>query len=108
MTSDKENVTKETIKSFNAEKAWDDTFNLYPKKTSAVIAKQVWMNKILEVIPQNRKSVATLIYKATATYLKNYEEKNINDTEYRYIPKYGDWLNNDCDYWISVIEKQKE
>lgn len=100
-------ATRETVSSFNAEKAWDDTFSLYPKKTSAVIAKQVWMDKILEVIPQNQKDVAYLIYSATIMYLKDYREKNASDTDFRYIPKFCDWLKNDCAYWISLVEKQR-
>ena len=92
---------------FNAEKAWNDTFSIYPKKSAAVIAKQVWMNKMLDVVEPNRLDVAKLIFFATKEYLADYEEKNPNDESRRYIPKYGDWLTGDCDYWISVVEKKQ-
>lgn len=92
---------------FNSEKAWDDTFAIYPKKSEAVIAKQRWMDKLTEVIPKNRKAVAILVYKATKKYLKNHKENNPDDVDFRYIPKYGDWLVKDCDYWIGLVEKEE-
>lgn len=48
-----------------------------------------------------------LIYEATVAYVTDYIEKNPDDTNYRYIPKYGDWLKEDCDYWIRQVEKRK-
>lgn len=92
---------------FDAEKAWNDTFTLYPKKTSFSVAKSIWMDKILDVIEDNRKAVAGLIWHATKMYLQDYTEKNPNDTEYRYIPKYSDWLKEDCDYWIQQVEAER-
>ena len=103
---EKEN-TKESAIFFNAEKAWIDTFALYPKKSSAVMAKQVWMDKLLGVIEPNRKDVAMLIYHATKMYLDDYDKNNPDDERHRYIPKYSDWLVNDCDYWISEVEKKQ-
>lgn len=101
----KENVCEKP--NFNAEKAWDDTFAIYPKKSEAVTAKQRWMDKLIAVIPQNRKEVAVLIYKATKSYLKDYKTKNPDDLDFRYIPKYGNWLSDDCDYWIKLVEKEE-
>ena len=105
------NIEKENIKersfAFDAEKAWNDTFSLYPKKSSAVMAKQIWMDKLLDVIESNRKDVAKLIYHATKMYLDDYDRSNPDDETHRYIPKYCDWLVNDCDYWISVVEKNQ-
>lgn len=92
---------------FNAEKAWDDTFSLYPKKTGAVNAKVAWMNKLIPVIEPNRKDVALLIAGATRMYLKDYEKKNPDDTNYRFVPKYEKWLTEECDYWICEYEKSK-
>ena len=103
---EKENI-KESHPLFNAEKAWNDTFSLYPKKTSAVMAKNVWMDKLIDVIEPNRRDVAILIYKATKMYLADYENNNPDDERHRYIPKYSDWLVNDCDYWISKVEEKQ-
>lgn len=104
---EKEN-TKESLPSGNYfENAWNGTFEKYPKKSAAVMAKQVWMDKLLEVIEPNRKEVAQLIYYATIAYLKDYVEREPEDTNFRYIPKYSEWLKNDCDYWISVVEKRQ-
>ena len=103
---EKEN-TKERAIFFDAEKAWNDTFSLYPKKSSAVMAKNVWMDKLLGVIESNRKDVAKLIYNATKMYLDDYDRNNPEDENHRYIPKYCDWLVKDCDYWISEVEKKQ-
>lgn len=103
--TEKENCYK---KPFDVEMAWKGTFEKYPKKSSAVMAKQVWMDKLLYVIEPNRRDVAILIYNATLAYLTDYMERNPEDTMFRYIPKYSDWLVNDCDYWISVVEERKK
>lgn len=95
-------------KPFDVETAWKGTFEKYPKKSAAVMAKQVWMDKLFYVIEPNRRDVAILIYNATLTYLNDYTERNPEDTMFRYIPKYSDWLINDCDYWISVVEERKK
>lgn len=91
--------------SFNAEKAWDDTFSLYPKKSASAVAKMVWMDRLIPVIESNRKDVALLIANATQMYIEDYKEKNPDDKTFRFVPKYGDWLQNDCDHWMKEYEK---
>lgn len=103
---EKENK-KESLPSFNAEKAWDDTFALYPKKSAAVTAKTTWMDKLLDVLEPNRKEIAESIYLATQMYLEDYKRRNPDDETFRYLPKYSDWLVEDCDYWISEVEKKQ-
>ena len=102
-----EKSREEPVTAFNAEQAWIDTFSLYPKKSYAVMAKNVWMDKLLGVIESNRKDVAMLIYHATKMYLDDYDKNNPDDENHKYIPKYSDWLVNDCDYWISEVEKKQ-
>ena len=104
---DREEDSAPVCDTFNTEQAWNDTFALYPKKSAAVMAKQVWMDKLLGVIESNRKDVAMLIYHATKMYLDDYDKNNSDDENHRYIPKYSDWLVNDCDYWISEVEKSQ-
>lgn len=104
---EREENSAPTCDTFNAEQAWIDTFALYPKKSSAVMAKQVWMDKLLDVIESNREDMAKLIYWATEAYLNYYDENSPEDTTHKFIPKYSDWLVNDCDYWISEVEKRQ-
>ena len=104
---EKENI-KESAFSFDGEKAWNDTFDLYPKKSCAVLARQYWLRKLSNVLEENRKEVAELIYKATKLYLEDYTERNPEDTRFRFLPKYNDWLINECDYWVSIVEKGSE
>ena len=103
---EKENI-KESTYSFDGEKAWNDTFNLYPKKSCAVLARQYWLRKLSNVLEENQKEVAELIYKATKLYLEDYTERNPEDTRFRFLPKYNDWLINECDYWVSIVEKRQ-
>lgn len=103
----REDVSAPCLSNFDAEKAWMRTFDLYPKKAAAVMAKQRWMDKLLDVIEDNREAVAILIYNATKRYLADYDERNPEDEAHRFIPKYCDWLVNDCDYWISEVEKNR-
>lgn len=99
------NKENTSAKPFEPDIAWKETFKKYPKKSSAVLAKQVWMDRLMDVTETKQKDVAILIYSATLAYLADYKERNPDDTTFRYIPKYSDWLNNDCDYWISVVEE---
>lgn len=102
------NIACETSASvFNIEQAWKDTFEIYPKKSGAVMAHTVWMDKLIPVIEQNRKDVAILILCATQMYIDDYKEKNPNDTAFQFIPKYENWLKNDCDYWIQQYEESQ-
>lgn len=104
---DREGESAPDLSSFNAEQAWIDTFALYPKKSAAVTARQKWMDKLITVIEPNQKAVAELIYLATKMYIADYKERSPDDETFRYIPKYADWLVNDCDYWIFEVEKKK-
>ena len=91
---------------FDFEEAFNKTFEIYPKKKSYTKAKDVWLDKLIGVVEENRADVARLIYGATSAYLHDYKSKNPDDTEFRYLPQYADWLINDCDYWIGVVEKR--
>lgn len=108
---EKENIKENSLstdseESFNFEDAWEKTFDIYPKKTAYSTSKTAWMDKVLEVIEENQPDIARLLYKATEAYLSDYQEKNPDDTDFRYIPKYVDWLKNDCDYWLQIAEKR--
>lgn len=103
----KENsLSPNSVDLFDFDDAWKKTFNIYPKKTSYNASKIAWMDKVLEVIEENQPDIARLLYKATEAYLSDYQEKNPDDTDFRYIPKYVDWLKNDCDYWLQIAEKR--
>lgn len=108
---EKENIKENSLSTdskepFNFEDAWEKTFDIYPKKTAYSTSKTAWMDKVLEVIEENQPDIARLLYKATEVYLSDYQEKNPDDTDFRYIPKYVDWLKNDCDYWLQIAEKR--
>lgn len=77
---------------FDFDDAWKKTFSIYPKKTAYSTSKTAWMDKVLEVVEENQPDIARLLYKATEAYLSDYQEKNPDDTDFRYIPKYVDWL----------------
>lgn len=104
----KGNIGELAFASFDVEKAWEDTFEIYPKKSNSATAKTVWMDKLLMVLEINRKEVAILIANATKMYVDDYKEKNPDDNTFRFIPKYCDWLKNDCDYWIREYEKAQK
>lgn len=90
--------------SFDAEKAWNDTFDKYPKKSAAVMAKQRWMEMLVDTPEPNRKDVAVLIFNAIKLYLLDYEKNNPDDKDFRYIPKLHTWFEQDCGYWITKAE----
>lgn len=108
-----DNNDKECIKNereysappFDAERAWKDTLDKYPKKSAAVMAKQRWMEMLVDTPEPNRKDVAVLIFNAIKLYLLDYEKNNPDDKTFRYIPKLHDWLVQDCGYWITKAEE---
>ena len=107
----KENIKENSLSTdsgdlFDFDDAWKKTFSIYPKKTAYSTSKTAWMDKVLEVIEENQPDIARLLYKATEAYLSDYQEKNPDDKDFRYIPKYVDWLKNDCDYWLQIVEKR--
>lgn len=104
---DKKENTKESSLPFDFESAFEQTFAIYPKKTAYTNAKTAWMDKLLGVIEENRPDIARLIYTATAMYLDDYRKKHSDDAEYKFIPKYAEWLKNDCDYWLKFAEKRE-
>lgn len=103
---EKEN-TKESSLDFDFESAFEQTFAIYPKKTAYTNSKITWMDKLLGVIEENRPDIARRIYTATAMYLDDYRKKHSDDAEYKFIPKYSEWLKNDCDYWLKFAEKRE-
>ena len=108
---EKENIKENSLSTdsgdlFDFDDAWKKTFSIYPKKTAYSTSTTAWMDKVLEVIEENQPDIARLLYKATEAYLSDYQEKNPDDTDFRYIPKYVDWLKNDCDYWLQIAEKR--
>lgn len=102
---EKDNTVREPVPVFNSEKAWEETFELYPKKSGAVMAHTAWMNKLMPVQEENRKDVALLIAHATEMYIADYTKQYPDDAKYRYVPKYEKWLKEDCDHWIREYEK---
>lgn len=90
---------------FDLEKAWEQTFELYPKKLGFALAKTAYLDKLGQVVEQNRKAVASLIWRAVKRYVEDYKERNAEDVNFRYIPKFEKWLKEDCDYWIEQVRK---
>ena len=90
---------------FDAERAWKDTLDKYPKKSAAVMAKQRWMEMLVDTPEPNRKDVAVLIFNAIKLYLLDYEKNNPDDKDFHYIPKLHTWFEQDCGYWITKAEE---
>lgn len=97
--------TKESAPYFDAENAWIETYKIYPKKSGEVMARVEWMKKIEPCT--NRQAVAQLIFFATKMYLDDYKNKYSDDTNFKYLPRYEKWLQEDCDYWIREYEQRK-
>lgn len=104
--SESENDNQSEISAFDSLKAWEDTFEIYPKKRRPKQANEVWEKKILTVPEDEQKNLATDIYKSILFYLENYKTNNPDDTTCSFIPRFEDWLVNDCDYWLSVARKE--
>jgi hypothetical protein len=100
--------TINTSINFNAEKAFDDTFSIYPKKDNYASARLAWMDLLIPVIDSNRKEVAIELAYGLKMYLADYQKKNPDDEDYRYIPKFDKWIKENADYWIGQYEKSRK
>lgn len=89
------------------QKLWDFTFSIFPKKSGEATARQLWVDKLIAVLPENRYSVAKLIYEAEKEYLDDYSQKNRDDPDYKYIPKFAKWLSDDAVYWLKIAEQKQ-
>lgn len=107
---DKEQKKNKKEKFFppDLEEPFKKTFEAYPKKTGYAMAKQAWLDKLVDVVEENRIDVARLIYKATVAYINDYKHSRPEDEDFRYIPQYSNWIANECDYWLGVVEKRIE
>lgn len=103
-----EECNTHTREEVDFESIWQQTFDAYPKKTNHASSKYEWMKILSSVVENNRKSVASLIWSAMHAYLKDYENKNPDDTNYRYIPTFNKWLTEELDYWMAEVERRKE
>lgn len=90
---------------FNMEKAWDDTFALYPKKKNAFSSRTAWLDIISSVIDENKKDVAKSIAFGLQMYLNDYKKKNPDDELFVYIPSFDNWLREESLYWSREYEK---
>lgn len=98
---------KPSLAPVDFEKAWNNTVDRYPKKRREATAKQIWMQRILAVNEEDRVQIATDIYNAIGLYLTDYRKEHSDDTKYEYIPKFDEWLSEDCDYWLRRLEEER-
>jgi len=91
---------------FDVEEGFGKTYELWPNRRSPAMAKQNYLHKLLDAY--DKKTTALLIYNAVRLYLRDYENNHADDEAKRYVPSFDKWLTNDCDYWITEIEKIKE
>lgn len=90
------------------ERLFDYTFEKYPKKSAPAVARQVWCRKISSVVPANRKAVAKLLFDGMQAYIDDYSKNNEDDIQFRYIPKFSEWVEQYSDYWIKKAEKRQQ
>ena len=102
---EKVNEFKQLSNNFDAEKAWNNTFDKYPNKSGYANARNIWCKKVLEAIDQ--RETITLIYNAMRMYIKDYKKRKPDDVNYNYMPKMEKWLNEECDYWVRQYEENK-
>lgn len=93
-------------KSFDYESAWKSTYNIYPKKKNAASAKVEWMDILLKYPKDKHFDIAHDIYLATRNYINRYKEDNKDDDSFKYIPSYDIFLKEDCEYYMSILEKE--
>lgn len=97
--------TKERPPYFDVENAWIETYKIYPKKSGEATAKIEWMKKVGNAL--DIKEVSKLVFFATKLYLSDYSGKYPDDVNYKFLPRYDKWLQEDCDYWIRQYEEKQ-
>lgn len=102
---EKENTKESAISYFDVENAWIETYKIYPKKSGEATAKVEWMKKVGHSL--DIKEVSKLVFYATKLYLSDYSGRYPDDANYKYLPRYDKWLQEDCDYWIRQYEENQ-
>lgn len=103
----KEKYTKESYLSVDFDKAWNKTFDRYPKKRREATAKQNWMRRLVALPEDERQQLATDIYQCITLYLEDYKENKPDDSKFEFVPKFDEWLEQDCDYWLRQLENAR-
>lgn len=106
--NENKNEKEGIAQSVDFEKAWNRTVDRYPKKRKEATAKQIWMKRLLAAAENERQQLAIEIYQAVALYLTDYRDNRPEDSKYEFIPKFDEWLEQDCDYWLRQLESVKE
>lgn len=96
-----------SVQSVDFEKAWNKTVDRYPKKRREAMAKQIWLRRLLAVPEGERQQLATDIYQCIKLYLDDYRESKPDDAKYEFVPKFDEWLEQDCDYWLRQLENAR-
>ena len=84
----------------------DNILNIYPNKGGLATAKVKLMNLIMETLPNNQESFANDILSSLNIYMEDYK-KNHTDN-YKYVPRFEKWIDEDMEYWLSQINKNSD
>lgn len=93
----------------DVQKWWNDTYDIYPKKGRERNAMIAWMDLLnLKVSEEEKKELATMIYKAVKLYVREYETENKEDTTYKYMPQMEKWLKEYLPDYEKKLQEQNK
>lgn len=98
---------KSDIPDFDILSAFDKFYEAYPKKGNMTSAKRKFVDKFVGVPKENHKAVANEFWYGTQAYLNDYKEQH-GDDNYKFLPKFDKFLEEDLEYWAKKAREEKE
>jgi len=89
-----------------SQEIWEKTFAEYPKKYAEDKGRYEW-ELMLNGIPdiENRKEIARTIYKAIKLYVADYKINSPEDTSFKYIPRFDNWMKDHLPVWEKRVRE---
>lgn len=90
-----------------SQKIWEDTFALYPKKFAEEKGRLEW-EKLVQSRPliEDRIELAKTIYKAIKLYVDDYKEHSSEDTTFKYVPRFDNWMKDQLPVWEKRVRDE--
>ena len=84
----------------------NNIINKYPNKYSMASGQKKLIDILMNTIDGNTECLAEDISSAIDIYLEEHKKNNPDDSNYKFVPKFNKWLEEDMGYWLSQINKK--
>lgn len=85
---------------------WEKTFEEYPKKVAEDKARYEWENIVQDIQDlEQRIEYTRIIYKAVRLYVADYKINSPDDTSFKFVPRFDNWLKDHLSVWEKRVRE---